>query len=177
MIDKLFDLSRRASGALALNRDLLDLNPLARLVVESTQPAAKARNVILTMRGAHARLLVTGDPIRLEQVIRNLVENALKFTPAGGHVRVRTRCDGLFAELTVTDDGSGIAPDLLPTIFEPFRHDDAIVRPSDRGLGLGLALVRELVQLHNGIMHARSDGKGRGATFVVRLPLATPAAA
>ena len=177
MIDKLFDLSRRASGALALNRDMLDLNPLARLVVESTQPAANARSVILTARCAHARLLVSGDPFRLEQVIRNLVENALKFTPAGGHVRVRTRGDGLFAELTVTDDGSGIAPDLLPTIFEPFRHDDAIVRPLDRGLGLGLALVRELVQLHNGMVQARSDGRGRGATFVVRLPLVGPAAA
>jgi signal transduction histidine kinase len=173
----LFDLSRRAAGSLALKRDMLDLNPLAQFVVESTLPAARDRNVLLTVRRTHTTLLVNGDPLRLEQVVRNLVVNAIKFTPTGGRVHVHTRCDGLFAELAVTDTGPGIPPDVLPDIFEPFRHADASVPLSDRGLGLGLALVRELVRLHHGEVRALSEGIGQGSTFIVRLPLADAAVA
>jgi PAS domain-containing protein len=172
MIESLFDLSRCSAGSLALNRQLLDLNPLASLVVESTLPVARYRDVILTVESAHSPLLVHGDPWRLEQVVRNLVENALKFTPPGGRVHVQTGCDGSFAEVVVSDNGLGISADLLPVIFEPFRHDDATVPPAERGLGLGLALVRELVQLHQGEIRALSAGKGQGSTFIVRLPLA-----
>jgi signal transduction histidine kinase len=177
MIENLFDLSRRAAGSLALRREVLDLNPLAHLVVESTLPAARHRNVILTARLGRAILPVNGDPLRLEQVVRNVVENAIKFTPAGGHVHVQTGCDGLFAELVVADNGLGISPDLLPVIFEPFRHDDATLRPSERGLGLGLALVRELVHLHDGEVRALSEGQGQGSTFIIRLPLVNSVAA
>jgi two-component sensor histidine kinase len=171
LIESLFDLSRCAAGSLALKRRVLDLNPLAHLVAESTLPVARYRDVSLTVGRARAPLLVNGDPPRLEQVVRNLVENALKFTPAGGHVHVHTGCDGSFAELVVSDNGLGISRDLLPVIFEPFRHDDATVPPAERGLGLGLALVRELVQLHQGEIRALSGGKGQGSTFIVRLPL------
>ena len=177
MIEKMFDLSRRATGSLVVKQDMLDLNPLAQLVVESTLPAARSRNVVLSVRRADDTLLVKGDPFRLEQVVRNLVENAIKFTPTGGHVHVHTGSDGSFAELVVADDGLGISPDVLPIIFEPFRHDDASVRPTERGLGLGLALVRELVQLHGGDVRAISGGKGQGATFIVRLPLVNSAVA
>jgi two-component sensor histidine kinase len=177
MIETLFDLSRRAAGSLALKREMLDLNPLAQFVVESTLPAARDRNVLLTVRRTHSTLLVNGDALRLEQVVRNLVLNAIKFTPTGGRVHVHTRCDGLFAELAVTDTGPGIPPDVLPVIFEPFRHEDGSVPPSDRGLGLGLALVRELVRLHDGEVRALSEGTGQGSTFIVRLPVVDAAVA
>jgi two-component sensor histidine kinase len=177
LIENLFDLSRRAAGSLVLERHVVDLNPLAHRVVESALPAARHRNVILTVRRGDTTLPVDGDPLRLEQIVRNLVDNAIKFTPTGGHVHVHTGSDGLFAELVVTDNGFGIPPDQLRTIFEPFRQDGAIVPASDRGLGLGLALVRELVQLHQGDVRALSQGRGHGSTFIIRLPLAKTAAA
>lgn len=176
MIDNVFDLSRRAAGSLVLQQQLLDLNPLAELVVESSLPAARHRNLALTLRRTPVPLLIDGDRFRLEQIVRNLVENAIKFTPEGGRVHVHTGSEGGFAELVVTDNGLGIEPGLLRVIFEPFRHEDARVHPSERGLGLGLALVRELVQLHGGDVRALSGGTGQGSTFIVRLPLASAAA-
>ena len=177
LVEKLFDLSRRAAGSLVLKRRVIDLGPLAELVVESNLPAARNRNVILTVSRSRAPLPVNGDPLRLEQVVRNLVENAIKFTPMGGHVHVLTGRSGSFAELVVSDNGRGISPDLLTDIFEPFRHDDQFGSPAESGLGLGLALVKELVQLHEGEVRALSTGKGHGSTFIVRLPLARSAAA
>jgi signal transduction histidine kinase len=177
LIEKLFDLSRRTAGSLVLKRRVVDLNPLAELVVDSNLPAACSRSVILTATRARSPLHVDGDPLRLEQIVRNLIENAIKFTPMGGHVHVHTERSGLFAELVVSDNGRGISPDMLTEIFEPFRHDDAAVATTDRGLGLGLALVKELVQLHEGDVRALSSGKGHGSTFIVRLPLARSAVA
>ena len=177
LIEKLFDLSRRAAGSLVLKRRVVDLNPLAELVVDSNLPAARNHSVILTASRACAPLHVNGDPLRLEQIVRNLIENAIKFTPMGGHVHVQTERSGLYAELVVSDNGRGISPDMLTEIFEPFRHDDAAVTTTDRGLGLGLALVKELVQLHEGDVRALSSGKGHGSTFIVRLPLARSAVA
>ena len=177
LIDKLFDLSRRAAGSLVLKRRVVDLSPLTELIVESNLPVARNRSVMLTVTRSRTPLYINGDPLRLEQIIRNLVENAIKFTPMGGHVHVHTGRSGSHAELVVSDNGRGISPDLLTDIFEPFRHDDAIIGPSERGLGLGLALVKELVQLHEGDVRALSSGKGQGATFIVRLPLARSAAA
>ena len=177
LVEKLFDLSRRSTGALALKRRVIDLNPLTELIAESSQPAARNRSVILTVSRSRMTLPVNADPLRLEQIVRNLIENAIKFTPRGGHVHVHTGRAGPFAELVVADNGRGISPDLLTEIFEPFHHDDAILGPSERGLGLGLALVKQLVQLHEGEVRALSCGKGRGATFIVRLPLARSAMA
>lgn len=177
LIEKLFDLSRRAAGSLVLKRRIVDLSPLIELVVESNLPAARNRSVMLTVTPSRTPLYINGDPLRLEQIVRNLVENAIKFTPMGGHVHVHTARSGSYAELVVSDNGRGISPDLLTDIFEPFRHDDAIFGPSERGLGLGLALVKELVQLHEGEVRALSSGKGHGSTFIVRLPLTRSAAA
>lgn len=177
MIEKLFDLSRGEKGSLVLERRTFDLNSIVQLVVESALPAARCRNLILSLRRARTALVIDGDPLRLEQVIRNLVDNAVKFTPTGGHVKVHTAVDAESAELLVTDDGVGIPSDLLPVIFEPSRQGELIERPSERGLGLGLALVRELVQLHGGEVRAFSGGAGQGSTFVVRIPLANTALA
>jgi len=160
-----------------LKRRVVDLNPLAELVVDSNLPAARSHSVILTATRARSPLHVNGDPLRLEQIVRNLIENAIKFTPMGGHVHVQTERSGLYAELVVSDNGRGISPDMLTEIFEPFRHDDAVVATTDQGLGLGLALVKELVHLHEGDVRALSGGKGHGATFIVRLPLARSAVA
>ena len=176
-IEKLFDLSRRSTGSLALKRRLVDLTPLTELVVESCLPAARHRSVILTVRRSRSPLLVHADPLRVEQIVRNLIENAMKFTPVGGHVHVHTGRSGAYAELVVSDNGRGISPDLLTEIFEPFRTDDGTLGPTERGLGLGLALVKQLVQLHDGEVRALSNGKGHGSTFIVRLPLARTAAA
>jgi signal transduction histidine kinase len=177
MIEHVFDVSRSAAGSLVLDRGRVDLNPLVRLVVESSQPSAREHGVALTLRGTRGRLLVNGDAVRLEQVVRNLVENAIKFTPSGGHVHVQITGHRTFAELAVNDNGRGITPEMLPRIFEAFRHDHRSIRSSERGLGLGLALVRELVHLHDGEVRAVSGGAGQGSTFIVRLPLARSAAA
>ena len=172
LIDMLFDLSRNAAGSLALHLELVDINQLARLVVESNYPSAERHHVELQVSGARGTLLVNGDRIRLEQVVRNLVDNAIKFTPAGGRVIVHTERRAPFAKLVIRDTGSGISPEFLPIIFDPFRQGESRVEAADLGIGLGLALTRELVRLHHGRIEACSAGEGLGSTFIVKLPLA-----
>jgi len=172
LVDTLFDLSRNASGSLNLSLELVDLSQLAALVAESTYPAARLHQVRLRLISAPSPLLVKGDRVRLEQVVRNLVDNAIKFTPPGGRVTLRTSSYAAFAALTIRDTGSGISPDVLPLIFDPFRQGGSPVASADVGMGLGLALTRELVRLHHGEIEARSAGEGRGSTFIVKLPLA-----
>jgi signal transduction histidine kinase len=174
LIDTLFDLSRNAAGSLALKLDLVDVNQIARLVAESSDPAAERHHVTLQVRCARRAVLVRGDRIRLEQVVRNLVDNAIKFTPGGGRVTIRTHSRTPFAKLVIHDTGSGISRELLPVIFDPFRQGESRVAAADLGIGLGLALARELVRLHHGRIEARSAGQDRGSTFIVTLPLAGP---
>jgi signal transduction histidine kinase len=118
---------------------------------------------------------ISGDPTRLQQVVWNLLINAVKFTPRKGRVRASVRCTTGEAEVSVSDSGEGIASDVLPYVFDRFRQEDSSTTRAHAGLGLGLALVRHVVELHGGSVTAQSPGKGQGATFVVRLPLA-PAA-
>jgi nitrogen fixation/metabolism regulation signal transduction histidine kinase len=175
-IENLSDLSRRSTGSLELTRQVLDLNPLVQLVVESTLPAARQQHVNLTVTCEGGPLHVDGDRSRLEQIVRNLLDNAIRFTPAAGHVHVHTGREGPFATVAVSDTGPGVPPDLLPVIVEPFRRADGTVQRSERGLGLGLALVRELVRLHDGDVDVLSGEKGLGSTVIVKLPLAGTAA-
>jgi len=140
--------------------------------VDIVRPAANARGVILEISADASVGPVAGDPARMQQVIWNLLSNAVKFTPRDGHVFVSLRRVDSFAELEVRDTGIGIEPDFLPNVFERFRQAESPVTRSHLGLGLGLAIVRHLTELHGGTVSAASDGEGLGATFKIRIPLA-----
>jgi signal transduction histidine kinase len=123
---------------------------------------------------AEATGVMRGDPARLQQVVCNLLSNAIKFTPAGGRVDVELALRDGQVQISVTDTGQGIKPEFLPHVFERFRQEDGSIIRRQGGLGLGLAIVRHLVELHSGTVEAHSDGEGRGARFIVRLPESTP---
>jgi signal transduction histidine kinase/ActR/RegA family two-component response regulator len=171
LIEDLLDVSRIAAGKLSLHLAEVDLLPLVREAVEAVLPAAREKSVAVETDLALAGAVAHADPDRLRQVVWNLLNNAVDFTPAGGTVRVGLRTSDGAAELRVCDTGRGIGPDFLPHVFEPFRQEaDAATRPRG-GLGLGLAIARKLVELHGGTIAAQSPGLGRGATFTVRLAL------
>jgi signal transduction histidine kinase/ActR/RegA family two-component response regulator len=169
LVDDLLDLSRIVHGKFNLRFETVDLRDAVRAGVESFEEAASIKRVRLTTTLAAQPMLVWGDGARLQQITANLVSNALKFTPAGGRVNVRLGARGERARLEVEDTGEGIAPADLPFIFDAFRQG---AEPRAGGLGLGLDLVRRLTELHGGSVQVRSEGLGRGATFVVDLPLA-----
>jgi signal transduction histidine kinase len=151
--------------------DEIELKPVIRAAIESLTPVAEARGIHIECSFDPADILVAGDAERLQQIAWNLISNAVKFTPAGGQVLVQVEKVRAEVELTVSDTGIGILPEFLPHMFERFRQSDCSTTRKYGGLGLGLSLVRHLVELHGGTVHASSDGEGRGATFVVRLPV------
>ena len=176
LIDDILDVSRIIMGKLTLEEQAVELAPLIEDAVHSVRPAAEAARVELRTAAAAGPCRVTGDPARLQQVVWNLLSSAVKFTPEGGSVEVRLECAGPSARVVVRDTGGGIEPEFLPFVFERFRQADASLTRSRGGLGLGLAIVRHLVELHGGTIRAESEGRGRGATFTVTLPLMTEAA-
>jgi signal transduction histidine kinase/CheY-like chemotaxis protein len=172
MIEDLLDTNRVISGRVRLDVQRVDLASLVKAAVASVQPPADAKGVRLqTVLDPHAGP-VSGDPARLQQVIENLLANAIKFTPTGGRVQVVLERVNSHLELVVSDTGQGIAPELLPTLFDRFRERDAAATRRPGGLGVGLSLVKRLVELHGGHVTARSRGENQGATFIVALPLA-----
>lgn len=171
LIDDLLDVSRIITGKLAIERGPVRFGSLVQTVVESLQPNAAAARVRLTCDVAGGQSEVAGDAARLQQIVSNLVTNAIKFTPAGGEVGVHVAFEGTEVVLSVSDTGEGIAPDFLPHVFERFSQADGGSTRRHGGLGLGLSIVRHLVELHGGSVAAHSDGVGRGARFVVRLPI------
>ncbi len=177
LIDDLLDLSRIESGKMRLEIQRLNLADVILAAVQSMKPAADAKGIELDTTIATAQAMVAGDPNRLQQIVWNLLSNAVKFTDSGGEIRVSLRADAGTLELAVTDTGRGIAADFLPYAFERFRQQDASTTRSYAGLGIGLALVKQLVELHGGTVRAESPGEGRGATFTVRLPAHTGGAA
>ena len=177
LIDDLLDISRIVSGKLTIERQPVSLAGVVAAAVESQRPAAAAAGLDLRFEPPAAEQPVIGEAARLQQVVANLVSNAIKFTPAGGHVHVSLHFDGSAARLTVSDNGAGIAPEFLPHVFERFRQADASTTRRHGGLGLGLAIVQRLVELHGGSVHADSLGLGSGATFTVTLPVAPAAMA
>jgi PAS domain S-box-containing protein len=171
LIDDLLEISRIAAGKLDMERRPVDLREVVASAVESIRSDAATNGVELKMATPPAEVLVRGDATRLEQVVLNLVSNAVKFTPRGGRVTVEIGRTGAVARLTVADTGLGIEPDVLPHIFETFRQADGTSTRRHGGLGLGLAIVRHLVHAHGGQVEAHSDGRDRGSAFVVMLPV------
>jgi signal transduction histidine kinase len=170
IIDDLLDMSRIVSGTLRLNMQPVDLASVIAAAVETLTPTAHARGVRVEVALAPLPPLL-GDPARLQQVVWNLLSNAIKFTASGQCVRVSARVDGAHVSLRVTDEGLGIEPAFLPYVFDRFRQQDGSITRRHGGLGLGLAIVRQLVELHGGEVDAHSDGPGRGASFEIRLPV------
>jgi CheY-like chemotaxis protein/nitrogen-specific signal transduction histidine kinase len=176
LIDELLDMARIMSGKLRLDRTLVDPRELVTGALETVQPAADAKGIAITAeieRGG--TVLFYGDASRLQQVLWNLLSNAVKFTAGGGTVHVSVRRRGAAGEIVVADSGAGIPPEFLSAVFEPFRQADGSSTRLYDGLGLGLAIVRQIVEAHGGTIGVESAGEGHGATFSVRLPLAGPA--
>lgn len=173
LIDDLLDVSSVIRGKFRLEVEPLDLRHVVDAAVEIVKPGAVAKQVAIVIECDEGSGLVTGDAQRLQQVLWNLLSNAVKFTPPGGTIRVRLASDGPTEIVEVADDGAGIDPAFLPHVFDLFRQADASSTREYGGLGLGLAIVRKIVELHGGTVSAASDGLGRGATMTVRLPRRT----
>jgi CheY-like chemotaxis protein len=171
LVDDLMDVSRVMRGKIELRREKVELATVVARAVETVQPHVDAQEHRLSVRIPPESLLIDGDPVRLAQVVGNLLTNAAKYTEPGGRIWLTGERDGEMAVLRVRDNGIGIAPAMLPRIFELFVQVDHASTRAQGGLGIGLTLVKNLVEMHNGIVQVHSDGLGRGSEFVVKLPL------
>ena len=171
LIDDILDVSRIVTGNLYLNLEPTDLTQIVEAAINVVRPTAETKHIQVETNFADQPVLVSGDAHRLQQVVWNLLSNAVKFTPQGGHVHVSTRHLGAYVNLEIVDNGQGISAEFLPHVFERFRQADSSTTRKHGGLGLGLAIVRHLVEIHGGTVHAESDGEGKGATLTVILPL------
>jgi len=171
LIDDLLDVSRIMAGKVRLDIQQLELPPIIDAAIDSIRPAADAKQIRVQAIVDPRAGLVSGDPERLQQVLWNLLSNAIKFTSRGGRVQVQLQRVNSHVEVSVSDTGQGIAPEFLPHVFERFRQADASSKRAHGGLGLGLAIVRNIVELHGGSVRATSTGTGEGATFTVELPI------
>ncbi|MGH7300902.1 MAG: ATP-binding protein, partial [Candidatus Rokuibacteriota bacterium] len=172
LIEDILDASRVITGSLRLNRGPVDLAAVINTALDSVRLAAEAKAIQLAVILDPSARHLTGDASRLQQVVWNLLANAIKFTSSGGRVEVRLEPAGGQAQITVTDTGEGVAAEFLPFIFDRFRQGDSTITRRHGGLGLGLAIVRHLVELHEGTVKAQSAGEGYGTTFIIRLPRA-----
>jgi CheY-like chemotaxis protein len=169
LVDDLLDVARVTSGKIVLNRRPTDLGAVVRRTVAVMSSSGRLGRHAVDIDIGEA--WVSGDETRLEQIVTNLLDNAAKYTPDGGRIAVRVRTHGHEAVLEVEDTGMGISSELLPHVFDLFTQGERTIDRSQGGLGLGLALVRRLAELHGGTARARSEGPGKGASFMVRLPL------
>jgi len=170
LVNDLLDVSRVVSGKLRLEVATVQVPEVVGAAIDTIRPAAQAKNIRLVTTAGEGELVVSGDAGRLQQVIWNLLSNALKFTEAGGSIDVRLALNGRFARIVIADTGHGISPEFLPHVFERFRQADASSSRRHGGLGVGLALVHDLIVLHGGSVLAQSEGEGKGATFTIDLP-------
>ncbi|MES4786207.1 MAG: hybrid sensor histidine kinase/response regulator, partial [Nitrospiraceae bacterium] len=171
LIEDLLDISRIITGKLRLDVRPVELPPVIEAAIDAVRPAADAKMIklgkILDMKAG----LVSGDPDRLQQVVWNLLSNAIKFTPRGGEVQISLQRVASQVQISVSDTGQGINANFLPYMFDLFRQADSTITRKHGGLGLGLTIVRHVVEMHGGTVHADSPGEGKGATFTVALPL------
>jgi len=174
LISDLLDVARIISNKLLLTLTSVDLPSVIQLTLEAVTPEAESKGVRIESTIEPEFPAISGDADRLQQIIWNLLSNAIKFTPAGGTVHVRLRRVVSEAEISITDSGIGIDPQFLPHVFDRFRQANSATTRAHGGLGLGLSIVRELVELHEGSAQVHSEGHGKGATFIIRLPIAGP---
>ncbi|HEV8486426.1 MAG TPA: PAS domain S-box protein [Blastocatellia bacterium] len=171
LVEDLLDISRAISGKLRLTVRPVDAAQIMETAIDSIRPAAEAKSIQLLLHRSPRACLVSADPDRLQQVVWNLLSNAVKFTPRGGRVEVRLERVDANLQITVSDSGAGISPEFLPYVFDRFSQANMTTERRHGGLGLGLAIVRHLVELHGGAVRAESAGDGQGATFTVTLPV------
>jgi CheY-like chemotaxis protein len=176
-VEDLLDASRIIGGKLKVDLCPVDACAAVRAAVETARPAAEAKGVIVELRSSAGPCPVRADAARLQQIVSNLLGNAINFTERGRRVHVSVRCGGARVEIEVRDEGEGIEADFLPHLFSRFTQADRTSTRRHGGLGLGLAIVRQLVELHGGEISAHSDGLGKGAAFTVRLPALSEAEA
>jgi PAS domain S-box-containing protein len=170
LIEDVLDISRIISGKLALTLGPTNIADAVTAAVETVTPAAQAKGIVIHVAGMDGDLAITADADRVQQIVWNVLSNAVKFTPKGGSIRVSATREGSDVSIAVRDSGEGIEREALPFVFEVFHQADASTTRRHGGLGLGLAIVKQLVLAHGGTVHAESDGAGKGATFVVQLP-------
>ena len=171
LISDLLDISRIVAGKLQLDTRSVDLRAIVGQSLETIEEEARSKGVVIEPVLDDAGSLVSGDAARLQQICWNLLSNAVKFTPRGGRVRLRLTFDGPWAQVEVADTGVGIRPEFLPHVFDRFQQADRSITRQFGGLGLGLSIVKHLVELHGGTVEASSQGEGKGATFLVTLPV------
>lgn len=171
LIEDLLDVSRIVTGKVTLELAMVDPRRIIEASVETMMPAAQAKGIALVPLLDAGVGPLRGDSARLQQIVCNLLSNAIKFTPLGGRVEIMLARRGPEAEISVRDTGQGITPEFLPYVFDRFRQEDGSISRRHGGLGLGLAIVRHLVELHGGTISAASDGEGKGATFTLRVPI------
>jgi signal transduction histidine kinase len=171
LVEDILDVSRAVTGKLRLSVGTVDLASVINDAVDSVHAAAALRNIRLEVTLDPLARHISGDAARLQQVVEKLLLNAFKFTPNDGHVYVRLARADSRVEINVTDTGAGIHADFLPHVFDRFRQADGSTTRQHGGLGLGLSIVRHLVELHGGTVRAGSEGEGKGATFTVTLPV------
>jgi signal transduction histidine kinase/ActR/RegA family two-component response regulator len=172
LVSDVLDVSRMVAGKIRLNPRPMSVAAAVKDAIDTVKPAADARGVAIEFPEPHGSLAITGDAERIQQVIWNLLSNAVKFTPHGGRVTIAAARRGRFVEVTVADTGVGLTPEFLPFVFDRFRQADQSFTRTHGGLGIGLSIVKQVVEMHGGQVSAASDGAGRGAVFTVRLPIA-----
>lgn len=172
LVNDLLDISRVTSGKIRLSRRRLDLNREVRQAIESMSELFRENELWVSFEPAEDELWIDGDQVRVEQILANILMNAVKYTPPGGHIEIHTRGEDGHVEVRVVDDGVGIAPEMLDKIFELFTQVDDTIDRSRGGMGVGLTLVRNLVELHGGQVAVHSDGTGKGSSFGISFPRA-----
>jgi len=172
LVEELVDVARITNDLIALDRKPVDLDAIVQAAVEQLRPQAQARDHAVTTQLAEGIVVVQGDALRLTQVVTNLLSNAIRYTPVGGRIGITVSRDNAMARIDVEDNGDGIAADLMPDLFVPFVQGQRATDREHGGLGIGLALVKRLVDAHGGRIDVASEGPGRGSRFTIRLPLA-----